>query len=280
MGLAADVRTALAGLGVRPAKRRGQNFMVSEPDLAAIAAAVEAGPGDVVIEIGPGLGFLTRHLLRSGAHVVAVEKDFVMARYVQNTFHADTGHLTVLEKDALELDLKRDVPDALRVKVAGNIPYNITSPILAWLVAERERVSTAVLTVQREVGERLRAKPGTKEWGSLTLFLRLYADVEILRRLPPGRFYPPPKVESCVVRLRFLSAPRVPVENPAFFFALIRRAFQQRRKTVANALSAQTPAAFSRDRILAALQKASVDPMRRPETLTLEEWSVLAQILA
>ncbi|HTL71203.1 MAG TPA: 16S rRNA (adenine(1518)-N(6)/adenine(1519)-N(6))-dimethyltransferase RsmA [Candidatus Eisenbacteria bacterium] len=275
-GLTAEAKAALQALGVAPTKRRGQNFMVRAADLEAIAETAGIGPGDDVVEIGPGLGFLTRSLLSRGARVAVVEKDFVMTRHLRAAFPG----LRVLEKDILKADLSRDFGFEAPVTVVGNIPYNITSPILEWLIGQRRLLRAAYLTVQKEVGVRLAARPGGKEWGSLSAFVQYHAAVSVRRAIGRSSFYPPPKVDSALVELLFSGRPAVEVRNEPLFFSLIRRSFQKRRKTLLNALRSEgVPGALTRERLLAAFQGCGLDPRRRPETLSLQEWAALADRL-
>ena len=165
------------------------------------------------------------------------------------------------------------------IRVAGNIPYHITSPILEWLIEQRALVSEAVLTVQKEVADRLLAKPGTKTWGSLTVFVSFYARVSPVCQIGRSQFWPSPKVDSTAIRLDFQKGVAVSVRSEETFFRLVRKAFQKRRKTVLNALSDDTVASLNKTRLEAYLKQAGIDPQRRPETLTLAEWAVLVELL-
>jgi 16S rRNA (adenine1518-N6/adenine1519-N6)-dimethyltransferase len=275
--LRGEAKAALARLGVRPEKRRGQNFMVDETALEAIAAALPVEKGETVVEVGPGLGFLTRAILKRGARVVAIEKDFVMTSHLRAAFPA--SEVRVLEKDVLECDLTRDAALERPAKVFGNIPYNITSPILEWLISQKPLVREAALTVQLEVAERLGARPGTKAWGSLSVFLAYHAEVELVRKIGRGSFMPPPNVDSALVRLKFSETPRVKVRNEKLFFELVRRAFQKRRKTLLNALESEE-SGLTKELLGRALREAGIDAKRRPETLAPEDWAGLSDRIA
>ncbi|MBI2095375.1 MAG: ribosomal RNA small subunit methyltransferase A, partial [Candidatus Omnitrophica bacterium] len=246
-------------------------FLIEERRVAKV------GPNrvlEVPLEIGPGLGFLTRSLLEKKASVVAVEKDPLYAKFLRGYFKDRA--FALLEKDILKTDLKKDLGFSEPVKVAGNIPYNITSPIVEWLVSQKSLVSEAVLTVQREVAERLGAQPGGKTWGPLSVFAQFHAEVSLLRRIGRESFYPPPKVDSAVARLVFLKKPPARVDDEAAFFALIRRAFQKRRKMLLNSLTDEASPALSRPAVQAALERAGIASTRRPETLSLAEWAGLS----
>lgn len=248
--------------------------MVSESALRSIAGSLPIQKGETVIEIGPGLGFLTRELLRLGASVTAVERDPAFVRYLREAY---TGQaLQIIEKDILKTDLERDLGVRGPVKVFGNIPYNITSPILEWLIENRSLVSDAVLTVQWEVAERLAARPKTRAWGALSLFVQVYAGTELVGKIPRNAFYPAPKVDSAVVRLSLGKTPRYALKSEDAFFCLVRRAFQKRRKTILNALTDKSSLAMTREFVMSVLQRSGTDPGRRPETLSIEEWVTLA----
>lgn len=262
-----EVKNALRTLGLRPRKRLAQHFMVNEKALSLIVSALEIKEGEMVLEIGPGLGFLTRRLLAGGAKVLAVEKDWLLAEYLSSDFQ-------VIQKDILKLDLSKDLNWVEPVKVAGNIPYNITSPILEWLIGQRRLVSAAVLTVQKEVAERLTAAPGTKAWGPLSVFVQFHSRVSLVGKIGKADFYPPPKVDSAVVKIAFEREPRFNVNADAFF-PLVRSAFQKRRKTLLNALASE---ALPKPLLLAAFGKAGIDPIRRPETLSIQEWVTLTHL--
>ena len=278
MGLAEEAKSFLNQLNASARKKLGQNFMVSENELSFIADAAGLEPGDTALEIGPGLGFLTRFLLEKKARVLAVEKDKLYARFLRDHFKKDDFFL--LEGDILKINLKKDLEISSPIKVVGNIPYNITSPILEWLRGQRSLVSSAVLTTQKELAERLAAQPGNKSWGSLSVFLQVYADVTFLRKIGPGSFYPSPKVDSAVIRLEFLKAARFSITDETLFFKLVRRAFQKRRKMILNALSDETDQKLSKASLSEALTRSHIDFTRRPETLTIAEWAKLCEILS
>ena len=247
--------------------------MISETALEDIAAAMEIQEGETVLEIGPGMGYLTECLLSKKAQVVAVERDDRMIRFLYTAIEAP---FKLIPMDILNLQLKNEIGSSGSIKVAGNIPYNITSPILEWLVTQKKYVPLAVLTMQWEVAERLAAKPSTKAWGPLSVFVQFHADVEVIRKIGKASFYPEPQVDSAVVRLRFLKNNRLGVADEAMFFSIVRKCFQKRRKTLLNGLSFLD---ISKEVLNSLLQKASIDPQRRPETLSLEEWAVLTGLL-
>jgi 16S rRNA (adenine1518-N6/adenine1519-N6)-dimethyltransferase len=283
MGGYPSPQALLEKYGLRAKKSWGQNFLGDPEILADIAGLAVAEAGERVVELGAGLGHLTARLLARGAQVIAVERDRDMARVLRG----ELGEaVTILEADAVKLDYRAlaaalptptTTPTPIsKLAVVGNLPYHLTSPILFSLLDQADQVSRAVFLLQREVAERLAAEPGTKDWGLLSVLLQHRAEVRLARRVPPGAFLPPPKVESAVLAIRFVPA-RAAVADPARFRKLVKAGFGQRRKTLANALRAvrlATPEAMA-----AALEAAGIDPRRRGETLTVEEWAALDRAL-
>lgn len=260
---------------MQPSKRLGQHFL--EAAWAdKLVAAIDPRPSDRFVEIGPGPGALTLRLAPRVRHVTAVEVDPRMIAALRPKL---PPNVDLVQRDFLRFDLA-PLASGGPLRVAGNLPYNVSSPILFRLLrASRhgEAVRDATLMVQLEVAERIEAAPGTREYGVLAIFVRLDADVRRLLTLPPGAFRPPPKVRSAVVRLDFRQ-PLVDRHDAALFEAMVRSMFTQRRKTLANALR---PFADAQGRSAGdALRAAGIDPRRRPETLTLEELSVLARAFA
>ena len=266
-------RALLGRHGLRAKKSWGQSFLGDPEILDHIAALAAPAPGDRVVELGAGLGHLTARLLARGAEVVAVERDRDMARVLR----AELGdRIRLLEADAVKVDYAALAAERRRVAVAGNLPYHLTSPIVFSLLDQAGHISRAVLLLQREVAERLAASPGTKDWGLLSVLLQRLAEVEIARRVPTGAFLPPPKVEGAVLVARF-GAPRAVVRDEARFRKLVKAGFGQRRKTLGNALSSARLAQPAP--LAAALAAAGVDPRRRGETLSVEEWAALERAL-
>ena len=259
---------------MRTRKRFGQHFLEAAW-VSKLIDTLHATTSDTFLEIGPGRGALTRPLAARAGRVVAVEIDRDLAAALADEH---LPNVRVIESDVLDVDLHevlRDEPRPLRV--AGNLPYNVSSPILFALLAAADEgrfFSDATLMLQKEVAGRLAAKPGRKEYGSLAIQVALTADVEQLLTLPPGAFRPPPKVTSAVVRLRF-RRPAVDVGDRRVFERLVRGIFLQRRKTLANALR---PVADGFGRPAAELlERAAVDGRLRPEALTLEDIARLSR---
>jgi len=253
-----------------------------------VLTAVHVAPGDVFLEIGPGRGALTLPLARTGAPILAVEIDRDLADDLRTRV---PPNVTLLTGDILSLDvvpylggLQPQRPAGLtagsdvrrRVRIAGNLPYNLSSPILAWLIerAQRDAVfADATVMLQREVADRLLAKPGTKEYGVLTVLVRRHAEISRMLDLPPAAFTPPPKVRSSIVRLTFHDASPI-VRDELLFVRMVKALFSQRRKMLSNALRHFDPLGPE------VLERSRLDGHRRPETLQLEELAQLADLFA
>jgi len=268
-----DPRRVLARHGLAPKRSFSQNFLISESAVTRIAEAVAPSPGERVVELGPGLGTLTGALLRAGADVVAVEQDRAMIAVLAAEF--PTPRLRVREGDAATLDYAALTAElgVARIAVAGNLPYAVTGGILRTLTHARALLSRAVVMVQREVRDRLLAAPGTGEYGALTVFVQGAFTVTPVVNVPPGAFHPAPKVASAVVKLVPLAVPRAE-ETPALR-AVVRAVFDARRKTLRNALGR----AFGSDAATRALDALGIDPQRRGETLSVEQFAALAGLL-
>jgi 16S rRNA (adenine1518-N6/adenine1519-N6)-dimethyltransferase len=251
--------------GLRPKKEWGQNFLGDARVLSELARLARAGPGEVVVELGAGLGHLTRALAGTGARVIAVERD----RELVPILRTELPNVEVVEADAKSFDLKGI---GRRVIVCGNLPYHLSSPILFHLLDQWEAVRRAVLLLQREVAERIAAPPGGRDYGLLSVLVQHVADAEIGLDVPRHFFMPPPEVESCALVLEFLVTPRARVNDEERFRALVKAAFSQRRKTLWNALKSFPG---GRD----ALQAAGIDPQRRAETLSVAEFASIERAI-
>ena len=257
-------------------KRRalGQHFLRDAGVARAIVDLLAPSASDLVVEIGPGEGALTDHLARRAGRVVALEVD----RDLIDRLRRRLAAVEVVEADARTWDygaLAR--PADGRVLIAGNLPYSVGKPILQALVDARTAIDGMALMLQLEVAERVAAAPGSKTYGSLSILTQVYCDVRIAFRVPPGAFRPPPKVESAVLHLRPLAVPRVEPVDLRRFHTVVRAAFAQRRKTLANALAAGlgVPVEAARQ----AAGAAGVDPARRAETLDIKDFAALARRL-
>jgi 16S rRNA (adenine1518-N6/adenine1519-N6)-dimethyltransferase len=260
-----------------PAKPKlGQNFLRDSQAVERIVAALGDLAGQTVVEIGPGQGAITGVLAAKAAHVVAVEYDRELAKAIRSQFPPE--RVTVMEQDVLEFDFAAAAAQAgSRLRVAGNLPYYITSPILRKLAASQSAIEIAVLMVQREVADRVTASPGSRDFGLLSVLVQAHGPVELLFTLPPSAFSPPPQVHSTVFRWWF--APRfkeLGVEEFGFL-AFVGQAFAQKRKTLANNLRA---AGFAPALAQTALARAGIDPQARTESLSIELLAALFRELA
>lgn len=259
----------------------GQNFIINPGICPRIAEAAEIGPGWGVLEIGPGIGVLTEQLCKRADKVVSVEVDKRLPPLLAETMAGYDNFKLVLQ-DVLKVDLKALLAEEFGdkpVAVCANLPYYITSPILMRLLEEKLPIRNITVMVQREAAQRLCAAPGTREAGAISYAVAYYAQPKMLFTVQPGSFYPAPSVTSAVIRLDVRQEP--PVELPegqeSAYFALIRAAFSQRRKTAANAIA--NGLKLPKAQVLAALQKAGMDKRARPEQLTLQDYAALLTAL-
>jgi 16S rRNA (adenine1518-N6/adenine1519-N6)-dimethyltransferase len=278
-----SLRDLLDKYNLRPRKGLGQHFLADPNILRKIVAAAELSPETVVLEIGPGLGTLTRQLVGSAGRVVAVELDEAMIGVLRE----ELGHLSNLELvrgDILQLDPAQlirgsrslDLASPLEYVVVANLPYYITSAAMRHLLEADPPPTLLVLTVQREVALRIVARPG--DMSLLAVSVQFYGQPRIVARIPAGAFVPPPQVDSAVVRIDTFPTPPIDVADIQAFFRVVRAGFGQKRKQLKNALAAGLglPAA----EVSAALTRAGVDPRRRAQTLSLDEWAGLARELS
>ncbi len=294
-----DAQSLLRQFNLRPKKSLGQNFLIDNHALDQIVRAAEVDRADMILEIGPGLGHLTQHLARAAQHVVAVEIDQSLIpalRYVL----ADRPNVTLIHGDILQLDpgelvtgqlgtgqlgtrrpidqltnrpVDQSTNPQLTYKVIANIPYYVTSAIIRHLLEAALKPEMIVLTIQLEVAQRIVAQPD--DMNLLAVSVQLYGEPRIMTRLKAGAFYPAPDVDSAVVRIDLFDEPRVKVADVDTFFAVVKAGFSHKRKQLHNALSAGlSRSAAEVDRLL---KSAQIDPKRRAETLTLEEWARIAE---
>ena len=273
---ASRVKDLLAVHGLSPRKRMGQNFLVREELAERIVEHCRLEPEDVAVEIGPGAGALTFGLARRARHLIAVEMDRGLAQLLREEL-AGFPRVELIEGDFLELDLAplAAAHGVERLAVVGNIPYNVTTPILERLFEQRAVVKSAVLLVQKEYAERLAAAAGTPEYGALTLFARYHALLEPLMAVRASAFWPRPDVDSMLVRFLIREHPPVEVTDEALLFRIIRGAFHMRRKQLINTLEESLE--LDKPTLDRLCRQVRIDPQRRGETLTLEEFAKLAR---
>lgn len=248
--------------------------------LSRIADLVEIEPGDRVLEIGPGKGALTGLLAKEGVRLVAVELDTRLVPLLREEF-GDNPRVEIVHDDILDLDLRKLLAsegDDQRWKVAANLPYNISTPVLFLFLDNRDLFSRLILMLQKEVGDRLAASPGTKEYGILSVLFRLHFDIMRELIVKPGCFHPVPKVDSAVLSFVPLAVPRVNVGDELFFRRLVKGAFSMRRKTLWNCLRG-AGLGLSEEGIADALARCQIEPGRRGETLSLDEFASLSRTM-
>jgi 16S rRNA (adenine1518-N6/adenine1519-N6)-dimethyltransferase len=254
----------------------GQHFLRDDAVAERIVAQVAPTPRDLVLEIGPGQGALTGRLARAAGRLLAIEVDAALAAALMERF-ADASHVEIRMADARSFDysgLPALKPDPWgRVLVVGNLPYSVGKPILMALVETGKAVDEMALMLQKEVAERVAAAPGGRTYGSLSVLTQLACEARLAFTVPPGAFRPPPQVDSAVLHLRVRPEPLVPAPEAPHFRAVVLAAFGQRRKSLANALAAGLGLSPDRARALCAV--ANVDPARRAETLSLDEFARL-----
>lgn len=267
-----DVRQLLRDFGLHANKRLGQNWLVDESALAHIAAAAQLTPQDTVLEIGPGLGSLTRHLARAAGRVIAVELDAALLPALHHSL-ADYANVAIVQGDILRIDLSELIDRDTAYKVVANLPYYITSAVFRHLLEAKARPSLIVLTVQLEVARRITAAPG--RLSLLAVSVQFYGRPTLVTHIKAGSFYPVPKVDSAVVRIEPYPHPAVDVPDRDEFFVIVKAGFSQKRKQLHNALAAGL--ARPQVDIAPALERAGVDGRRRAETLALDEWASLAR---
>ena len=273
-----DVKQMLRAKDLHFKKSLGQNFLTDESVLADIVGAAEITKDDFVLEIGPGPGVLTRELAKNAARVVAVELDTDIIELLKENI-SEYENVTVINKDILKVDLEelcREYFDSKPFKVIANLPYYITTPIVMKLLEGKTDIESIVIMIQKEVAERLTAKPGTKDFGAISLSVNYYADAEIVRLVPPEAFVPAPKVFSAVLKLSVLDKPRVEVSDEAYLFRLIKASFSKRRKTFLNAISGENGLGITKEEAKEAILELGFSETLRGETLSLGEFAQIS----
>lgn len=263
-------------------KKFGQNFLIDTHVLEKIISAANVGEEDFVLEIGPGIGTMTQYLCEHGREVAAVEIDKNLIPILEDTLSA-YANVQIIHQDILKMDINRLVHEKNQgkpIKVVANLPYYITTPIIMGLFESHVPVDNITVMVQKEVADRMQEGPGSKDYGALSLAVQYYAQPYIVANVPPNCFIPRPRVGSAVIRLTRHPAPPVQVQNPGLMFTLIRASFNQRRKTLQNGLTNSPEVPYSREQIAAAIEQMHLPPAVRGETLTLEQFAQLANVLS
>lgn len=264
-------------------KKYGQNFLIDANILEGIVQAAGVTKEDTVLEIGPGMGALTQYLLEAAGSVVAVEVDKMLIPILEENLK-DYENLTLICADILKLDLK-EIPafsgQQGRVKVVANLPYYITTPIVMELLEKQENIESITVMVQKEVAQRMQEGPGSKAYGALSLAVQFYAEPKIVLTVSKNCFLPKPEVDSAVIRLKIYAPEERPVKarDPEFMFRLIRAAFNQRRKTLVNALANDASVRIPKEKTQAVLSEMGKNESIRGEALTLSEFAQLSELL-
>lgn len=260
---------------IKMSKKLGQNFLIKRGIVDEIVHAAELTPGEPVLEVGPGIGTLTQGLAQNGADVTAIELDRRLLEVLDTTL-ASYDNVRIIHGDVLKLDVP-SIMNHKPFKVVANLPYYITTPIIMSLLESKLPIERLVVMVQKEVALRMVAKPGTKDYGALSVAVQYYTEPDIVLDVPPKSFLPAPAVTSSVIRCVLRDKPPVDVIDEKLFFRVVKAGFAQRRKTFSNTMKTT---GLSKDRIEELLAKANIDGQRRGETFTLQEFADVANAWA
>ncbi|SHI03335.1 16S rRNA (adenine(1518)-N(6)/adenine(1519)-N(6))-dimethyltransferase RsmA [Clostridium grantii] len=261
--------------GFKFTKSLGQNFLTDQSVLDDIVNSAKLTKDDVVIEIGPGVGTLTKELLEKAKKVYSIELDSSLVPILQEELK-EYDNFTLINKDALKVDFNELIKDE-KVKFVANLPYYVTTPIIAKILTEGYNFDSLTIMIQKEVAERIGAEPGTKEYGSLSILVQYYCDVEIVRYVSSNAFIPQPKVDSIVIKLLKLDKPRTEMKDYTLFMKIVRQSFNMRRKTLRNGIKSMK--ILSGEMIDKAFENAGIDGGRRGETLSIEEFAQLSDAI-
>nr|WP_297394712.1 16S rRNA (adenine(1518)-N(6)/adenine(1519)-N(6))-dimethyltransferase RsmA [uncultured Peptostreptococcus sp.] len=265
--------------GFKFTKSLGQNFLIDDNIIDKIVDGAGAGPGDKIIEVGPGIGTLTRELASRADKLMAVEIDRNLIPILADTL-GDYNNVKIVNEDIIKADIRGLIDENLDggpVKLVANLPYYITTPIIMRFLEEDINVTDIVVMVQKEVAERMNAQPGGKDFGALSVAVQYYCDTEIVAKVPRHLFVPQPNVDSIVIALRVRPERKYKLDDEALFFRVVKAAFGQRRKTLLNSISSM--GTLSKDGVKEALLEAGIDEKRRGETLSLDEFALLSNTI-
>ena len=268
MNLYDETQMLLNQYGLRANKKLGQNFLINEQVINEIIEKSNIDKDDTVLEIGPGLGSLTKALLNNAKRVIAVELDENMVNILKNRFNNE--NLEIINDDILKVDLNQIINKYGKIKVVANLPYYITTPIVMKLLEDEYDIESITVMVQKEVGKRLCAEPGSRDFGAVTVGVNYYSKAKIVIDVPKDNFLPIPEVDSCVIKLDILDTPPVELKDKKRFFRLVKAAFSQRRKTINNSLASGE---FSKDAVLQVLNKLGIDAKLRAENLSIQDFA-------
>ncbi len=276
MSLYQEVRGACQELGFRPRKGLGQHFLIHESVIKAILRLTDLSERDEIVEIGPGMGFLTRRLVTVARRVWAIEVDTMLVEWLRRTPLGRDPSLDLVHGDVLKVQFG-DILPGHKVKLVANLPYNISTPVLFRLLDERDRFSILVLMVQQEVAERMAASPGTKSYGTLSIWCQIHGQILAKVSVSPEAFFPRPRVRSTILKIGLYPKPLVAPENLPVLRGLVRVSFGQRRKTLTNTL--RNLLKKGRGEVQEILLHEGINPQRRGETLSVDEFIRLARAL-
>lgn len=265
--------------GFKFTKSLGQNFLIDDNIVDKIVAGAGIGPGDKIIEVGPGIGTLTREMASRAQNLMAVEIDKNLIPILADTL-GDHDNVKIVNEDIIKADIRGLIDENLGggpVKLVANLPYYITTPIIMRFLEENINVTDIVVMVQKEVAERMNAQPGGKDFGALSVAVQYYCDTEIIAKVPRHLFVPQPNVDSIVIALRVRSERKYKVDDEGLYFKVVKAAFGQRRKTLLNSISSMGN--LAKDQVKEALEEAGIDPKRRGETLSLDEFAILSNVI-
>jgi 16S rRNA (adenine1518-N6/adenine1519-N6)-dimethyltransferase len=273
-----SIKRELLEYGLFPRKRWGQHFLVDPNILKKVIRTAQVEKEDVVLEVGPGLGEMTLALARLAKHVIAVEIDPKLVEILKKKL-ADCPNVDVVKGDILTINFRKiDFLEGQKLKVVANLPYQISTPLLFHFIELKEFFSTLTLMLQKEVAERMVAPPGGKDYGPLSIFVQLFLDASIRFFIKPSAFFPPPKVESAVVHMVWKERPMIETNDEEWFKKVVKACFGYRRKTLVNALKHSE--LTLPESIELKMEAIGIDPRRRPETLTIQEFVSLAEALS
>jgi len=280
LGNPAGTKAVIEKYNLSIQKKFGQNFLIDDSVLSGTVEAAGVTKDDTVLEIGPGIGTMTQYIAESAGKVIAVEIDRMLIPILADTL-SDYDNVKVINQDILKVDIEKIVEEengGRPIKVVANLPYYITTPILMRLLESELPIESITVMVQKEVADRMAEKPGSKDYGALSLAVQYYTEPSMVQVVPPGCFIPQPGVDSAVIHLKCHKEPTVDVIDSKFMFSIIRAAFAQRRKTLSNGVK-NGNLGISRDQVVEALEKMGLNPSVRGEKLSLQEFAELSNIL-
>jgi len=274
-----QLKEVFSKYGFTPLKRLGENYLIDGNIKDKIIRESCLSKNDTVLEIGPGLGALTMDLAKAAARVFAVEMDKKAIAILNELAGGEYPNLEVFNGDILKFDLKK-ISSGGGIKVVGNLPYYITTPIIEYLIANRHFIASVVIMVQKEVASRLLTGPGTKDYSSISCFIQYFMLPEYIYTVKKTSFFPSPDVDSSILRLTVPDKPSVDVKNEEKFFKIIRGAFNQRRKSIINSIAREQVLDMPKEKLSAVLTGIGIDPAARPETLSLSQFAAISNAIS